>query len=85
MMSADRTEKESVTTAPDMDSSTVGPESEHEQDIETGLDMRETKTNENDPNVVDWDGPDDLENPMNWSDKKKWLNVTILSIMTMVT
>ncbi|EAA31306.1 MFS general substrate transporter [Neurospora crassa] len=40
---------------------------------------------EQDPNIVDWDGPDDPENPMNWPDKKKWLNVAVLSILTIIT
>ncbi|KAF2144207.1 uncharacterized protein K452DRAFT_223480 [Aplosporella prunicola CBS 121167] len=37
---------------------------------------------EKDPNLVEWDGPDDPENPMNWSTKYKWM-ITIL--MGMVT
>ncbi|KAK1573273.1 major facilitator superfamily transporter [Colletotrichum navitas] len=35
-----------------------------------------------DPNIVDWDGPDDPENPLNWSPLKKWGNITLLSIIT---
>ena len=27
---------------------------------------------EHDPNIVDWDGEADPENPLNWSAKKKW-------------
>ncbi|KAI1776658.1 MFS general substrate transporter [Hypoxylon cercidicola] len=84
-MSTDRTEKEYVAASPDMDSLTIGLDTESDQDVEKGLDIQETKTNENDPNVVDWDGPDDQENPMNWTEKKKWLNISILSIMTVVT
>ncbi|KAI1141898.1 MFS general substrate transporter [Hypoxylon sp. FL0543] len=83
-MDTEKTEKKSVDTqTPDTDSSTVGPESD--QDVEAGPDNRELNADEKDPNVVDWDGPDDQENPMNWSDTKKWLNVSILSIMTIVT
>ncbi|KAG8916460.1 hypothetical protein FRC02_003813 [Tulasnella sp. 418] len=26
-----------------------------------------------DAEVVDWDGPDDPENPLNWSYRKKWI------------
>ncbi|KAI1764275.1 MFS general substrate transporter [Hypoxylon sp. FL1150] len=85
MTSSADMEKEIRTTTPDIDSSTINPDSEQEQDIEQGLDISATKTNENDPNVVDWDGPDDPQNPMNWTDKKKWLNISILSIMTIVT
>jgi len=32
-----------------------------------------------DPEVVDWDGPDDPSNPMNWSSKKKWANICVLA------
>jgi DHA1 family multidrug resistance protein-like MFS transporter len=42
-----------------------------------------------DPNLVTWDGPDDLENPQNWSRKYKWIitidlvpNKGITSVMT---
>jgi len=38
-----------------------------------------------DPNIVDWDGPDDPENPMNWPMKKKWMNIAVLSILTIIT
>ncbi|KAJ9144990.1 Major facilitator superfamily protein [Pleurostoma richardsiae] len=38
-----------------------------------------------DADVVSWDGPDDPENPMNWPAKKKWLNVAVLSILTVIT
>jgi hypothetical protein len=27
---------------------------------------------EHDPNIVDWDGEHDPENPLNWSARKKW-------------
>lgn len=35
-----------------------------------------------DPNVVDWDGPDDPENPQNWSVRFKWLMTMVVIIMT---
>nr|QPF70305.1 major facilitator superfamily transporter [Lasiodiplodia theobromae] len=35
-----------------------------------------------DPNIVDWDGPDDPENPMNWSKSKKWGAIAIVSLIT---
>lgn len=38
-----------------------------------------------DPNVVDWDGPEDPQNPQNWPAKKKWTNVAVLSFMTLLT
>lgn len=44
-----------------------------------------SQENSEDPNIVDWDGPDDPENPLNWTPKKKWVNGLLLSIMTLVT
>ncbi|GAB1316166.1 Polyamine transporter 3 [Madurella fahalii] len=40
---------------------------------------------EKDHNVVSWDGPDDPENPMNWTNRKKWSNIAVLSILTIIT
>ncbi|KGO39266.1 Major facilitator superfamily domain, general substrate transporter [Penicillium expansum] len=36
-----------------------------------------------DPNVVDWDGPDDPANPLNWPASRKNLHVAIVSIFTL--
>lgn len=33
-----------------------------------------------DPNIVDWDGPDDPANPYNWSNGRKMLNVALVSL-----
>ncbi|KAM5367738.1 hypothetical protein ACJA88_011354 [Fusarium oxysporum] len=38
-----------------------------------------------DPNAVDWDGPDDPNNPMNWPARKKWTCIGALSVMTLLT
>ncbi|KAK6957915.1 hypothetical protein Daesc_000705 [Daldinia eschscholtzii] len=83
MMSTDTTERGSVNTSIREKDSANGEESE--RDVEAGVNNHETSADERDPDVVDWDGPDDPENPLNWSDKKKWLNIAILSIMTLVT
>ena len=36
-----------------------------------------------DPNVVDWDGPDDPEHPLNWSKTRKNLHLVIVSLFTL--
>lgn len=36
-------------------------------------------------NVVDYDGPDDPENPYNWTKTRKWINGGFISAMTLVT
>ncbi|KAI1910027.1 hypothetical protein LOZ53_000189 [Ophidiomyces ophidiicola] len=38
-----------------------------------------------DPNIVDWDGPDDPENPLNWTFKKKAIIVGSIAIITFIT
>lgn len=44
--------------------------------------IEETEQNRN---VVDWDGPDDPENPLNWSQAKKWANIATISSITLIT
>lgn len=57
-----------------------------EKDVEKG--PTETATEEaeepRDPNIVDWEGPDDPANPYNWPAKKKWANIAILSLLTLL-
>jgi hypothetical protein len=38
-----------------------------------------------DPNIVDFDGPDDMENPLNWTYWKKWGMVMLISAITFLT
>ncbi len=35
-----------------------------------------------DPNLVQWDGPDDPENPQNWSARRKWLMIVVVTLMS---
>ncbi|CEJ58169.1 transporter C36.03c [Penicillium brasilianum] len=41
------------------------------------------KPTEKDPNLVEWDGPDDPGNPQNFSHRRKWTITVIMSLMTM--
>ena len=38
-----------------------------------------------DPNIVDWDGPDDPENPLNWPTSKKLSTLSMVSIITFLS
>jgi hypothetical protein len=38
-----------------------------------------------DPNIVNWDGPDDPENPMNWSLAKKMASIGIVSVLAFLS
>lgn len=40
--------------------------------------------NDENENTVDFDGPDDPENPLNWSPAYKWGIVSLISIMSLV-
>ena len=70
----------------DAPSSTASVSDAHHDDVEKGKPVA-TATDEElpDPNVVDWDGPDDPENPLNWSPRKKWANIAVLSALTLLT
>ncbi|KAF5648506.1 multidrug resistant protein [Fusarium tjaetaba] len=46
---------------------------------------KEDVVEDEDPNAVGWDGPDDPNNPMNWPAKKKWSCIGALSVMTLLT
>ena len=45
----------------------------------------ETDQTEVDPNIVGWDGPDDPNNPYNWTGGLKWGNVAVISSITFLT
>ena len=36
-------------------------------------------------NIVSWDGPDDPDNPLNWSSGLKWSNIALVSAITFIT
>lgn len=64
---------------PSKNSSTVSLEQRSTHDVEKELptDTQAEKEPvvtdaEHDPNIVDWDGEADPENPLNWSARKKW-------------
>jgi hypothetical protein len=38
-----------------------------------------------DPNVVDWDGPDDPSNPLNWPSRMRWSHIVVVSLLALVT
>jgi len=78
----------------DFDTATIVPESEPatrdgppgEKGAAAGRSsVTEEEEGERDPNIVTWDGPDDPTNPMNWTMRKKWSNIAVLSILTIIT
>jgi hypothetical protein len=45
----------------------------------------EEQLEDNDPDIIWWDGPDDPQNPLNWPFKKKWGTVILVSAITFLT
>jgi MFS family permease len=63
-------------------------ESYQETDVESAREQQEKPVekgtpNDKDPNLVDWDGPNDPENPQNFSNLRKWIITLTMSSMTM--
>lgn len=48
-------------------------------------DSQSAELADNGPNIVWWDGHDDLENTLNWKSWKKWSNVYIVAVTSFVT
>ncbi|KAK7462878.1 hypothetical protein VKT23_007457 [Stygiomarasmius scandens] len=48
-------------------------------------DRSQTTTLDESVQIVDWDGPDDPQNPKNWSMKRKWAATLIVSCFTLVS
>jgi hypothetical protein len=40
---------------------------------------------DDDANIVDWDGPQDPNNPRNWPKGKKWAHIVMVSLFALVT
>lgn len=61
-----------ATVAPSVDDGPLNPKfrPEIQRDVDAGRII-----------LVDWDGPDDPENPRNWSLSKKWTNTGLLCVM----
>lgn len=49
------------------------------------LDLATHETTPQDPNIVDWNGPDDPENALNWSSTKKFAAMGIVALITMLS
>lgn len=67
---------------------TANNSGEDENDLEKGdadkskKEEDAKKQEEKDPNLVEWDGPDDPGNPMNWNRNRRWGITLALGMMT---
>lgn len=60
----------------------------HPEDSESGRQISEGATleiesGESVQGVIDFDGPDDMSNPENWTPVYKWTVVILISLMTL--
>ena len=53
--------------------------------LEKGQPVTIVTEEESDANIVDFAGPEDLTNPLNWTSRKKWGNIALLSALTLLT
>lgn len=56
-----------------------------DENIEATGSSKETAvkpSKEKNSDIVDWDGPNDPENPMNWVQVRKWTIIALVSAMT---
>jgi hypothetical protein len=61
-----------------------------EKDLEKGEDAESSASTDQpeevtNPNIVDFDGVDDTENPMDWRMSKKWGMISLVSAITFLT
>lgn len=71
----------------------------HDTDVEHGIPVTNTEDDADnekkaqierivsvsDANVVDWNDSSDIRRPVNWTNKKKWLNCSIIAALTFLT
>ncbi|GAB7359247.1 hypothetical protein MBLNU230_g5904t1 [Neophaeotheca triangularis] len=65
-----------------------GAVASREQDTEAGpleSQRQNAAKTERDPNLVTWDGPNDPENPRNWSMKRKWTATFLVGCFTFIS
>lgn len=68
----------------DEDIGVDGLPSDLDADVEKRVQVSEEQS-ELGPKIVDWDGPDDPENGINWPIKKKWRIVLLISVFTFIS
>jgi hypothetical protein len=55
---------------------------DEDAEVRRAEESKKKEQKEKDPNLIEWDGPEDPENPMNWPAKKKWIVTVTLGLMT---
>lgn len=55
------------------------------QPVEADATKAKEEIDAQDPSIVDWDGENDPENPLNWSTSKKFPLMAVISYITMLS
>ncbi|KAL8996588.1 MAG: hypothetical protein Q9169_003927 [Polycauliona sp. 2 TL-2023] len=55
------------------------------KDLEAPLEKRQSSKSMKDENLVTWDGPDDPQNPKNWSKQQRWAATIVVSSFTFIS
>ncbi len=59
---------------------------ERDIEIHPGIEKAQSRrSDEKDPHLVTWEGPDDPQNPKNWSMKRKWAATFVVSSFTFIS
>lgn len=66
----------------DLEKASAFDPDEDEKEEEIRKQRAERAREGNDPNLIEWDGPADPENPLNWKVGKKWMVTVVLGMMT---
>ena len=62
-----------------------GAESAPRSSSEQKRDLSRNSEDEDDQNIVGWNGPSDPENPMNWASHKRVYHVVLVSVITFIS
>ncbi|KAJ3544264.1 hypothetical protein NM208_g3146 [Fusarium decemcellulare] len=60
-------------------------ESAKSNDVQQPQSERARQDGEEDDNTIGWDGENDVENPMNWPQSRKWTNIALMSLLTIIS
>lgn len=91
---SDELPKDEIETDPEEHDADHAAECHHGRDLEKGRshvddashqDVEEDAGGQRDVNLIQFDGPDDPGNPMNWGKRFKWTTTVVLAGMTFVT
>jgi hypothetical protein len=63
----------------------MAAETAGEGESATASDRSQSSRNPKDYNIIDWEGPNDPDKPVNWSRRRQYTNIIFISILTLLT